>query len=167
MNETYVELLVKRKKSMLMALLKTLTTMLAVCFGIFGFGFMNLPALLITVVMGVAAYFISMNAEIEYEYLYVDKELTVDKIMAKSKRKRVATYDMTKIEILAPERSHRLDSYRNNTRYKMKDFTSGVVGQPDIRYTFYYEGAEKVMFEPNEEMVKAIMMAAPRKVFRD
>ena len=37
-----------------------------------------LPALLIGVICGVAAYFITLNADLEYEYLYVDKELTVD-----------------------------------------------------------------------------------------
>lgn len=166
MNETYVELLVKKKTPAMMAFLKVLTIMLAVCFLLVGFGLMILPALLIGVVMAIAAYFIYLNSDLEYEYLYVDKELSVDKIMAKSKRKRVAVFDMTKMEIMAPERSHQLDSYRNRN-YKVQDFTSGVVNQPDIRYTFYYDGREKVMIEPNDELIKAIQMVAPRKVFKD
>ena len=100
MNETYVEWLVKRKTPAYMTLLKILTIMLTVCFVLLGF--FLLPAMIIAVLLGVAAYFVYLNSDVEYEYLYVDKELTVDKVMAKSRRKRVATYDLGKIEILAP-----------------------------------------------------------------
>ena len=98
MNETYVEWLVKRKTPAYMTLLKILTIMLTVCFVLLGF--FLLPAMIIAVLLGVAAYFVYLNSDVEYEYLYVDKELTVDKVMAKSRRKRVATYDLGKIEIL-------------------------------------------------------------------
>ena len=116
--------------------------------------------------MGVAAYFIYMNADLEYEYLYVDKELSVDKIMAKKGRKRVATYDMGKMEILAPMNSYHLDNYKNRSD-KTVDYSSGVVKQPDTRYVFYYDGRQRVVIEPNEELIKAIQMIAPRKVFKD
>ena len=45
--------------------------------------------LIIAVVAGVGAYFVNLNANLEYEYLYVDKQLTVDKIMARTRRKKV------------------------------------------------------------------------------
>lgn len=164
MNETYVEWLIKKKTPAYLKLLKILSIMLTVCFVLVGF--VLWPALLIGVVMGVAAYFITMNADLEYEYLYVDKELTVDKVLAKSKRKRAATFDMNKMEIMAPIKSYHLDHYKNRND-KVEDYSSGEEGQPDLRYVFYYDGKKKVIFEPNEEMVKAIQMAAPRKVFKD
>lgn len=164
MNETYVEWLVKRKTPSYMAFLKILTIMLAVCFIVVGF--VILPALLIGLVFGVAAYFIYMNSDLEYEYLYVDRELAVDKVMAKSKRKRVASFELDKMEIVAPLKSWHLDNYRNRND-KLTDYSSGEEKKPDRRYVFYYEGQRKVIFEPNEEMVKAMQMAAPRKVFKD
>lgn len=164
MNETYVEWLVKKKTPSYMAFLKILTIMLAVCFIVVGFVF--LPALLIGLIFGVAAYFIYMNADLEYEYLYVDKELTVDKVMAKSKRKRVASFELDKMEIVAPVRSWHLDNYKNRND-KTTDYSSGEEKQPDRRYVFYYDGQQKVIFEPNEDMIKAMQMAAPRKVFKD
>lgn len=164
MNETYVEWLVKKKTPSYMAFLKILTIMLAVCFIIVGFVF--LPALLIGLIFAVAAYFVYMNSEIEYEYLYVDKEITVDKVMAKSKRKRIATYELDKMEIAAPIKSWHLDNYRNRND-KTVDYSSGEEKQPDKRYVFFYNGQQKVIFEPNEEMVKAMQFAAPRKVFKD
>lgn len=164
MNETYVELLVKRKTPAYMALLKILCIMLTVCFVVVGLIF--LPALLIGIVFGVASYFIYMNADLEYEYLYVDKELVVDKIMAKSKRKRVEVFDLEKMEIVAPLKSWHLDNYKNRSD-KTVDYSSGEQRQPDTRYVFYYDGQKRVIFEPNEDMIKAMQFAAPRKVFKD
>lgn len=165
MNETYVEWLVKRKTPAYMTLLKFLTIILAAGFillGVAGY----LLAMIIGVVFGVAAYFVSLNADLEYEYLYVDKELTVDKVLAKSKRKRAAVYDIEKMEVLAPIKSWRLDNYKNR-QDKTVDYSSGEEKQPDHRYVFYYDGQKRVIIEPNEEMIKAITMAAPRKVFKD
>lgn len=164
MNETYVEWLVKRKTPAYMTLLKILTIMLTVCFVLLGF--FPLPAMIIAVLLGVAAYFVYLNSDVEYEYLYVDKELTVDKVMAKSRRKRVATYDLGKIEILAPIKSWHLDNYKNRTD-KTVDYSSGEEKQPDRRFAFFYDGKQRVLIEPNEEMIKAMQTVAPRKVFKD
>lgn len=164
MNETYVEWLVKRKTPAYMSLLKFLTIILAACFILLGFLFV--PAMIIGIILAVAAYFVILNADLEYEYLYVDKELTVDKVLAKSRRKRVAVFDIGKMEILAPVKSWHLDNYKNR-QDKVVDYSSGEEKQPDIRYVFYYDGQKKVIFEPNEEMIKAITTVAPRKVFKD
>lgn len=163
-NETYVECLVAKKPSFVTRFLKTLLIMLTVCFVLIGIVFV--PALLVAIATGVGAYFAYMNADIEYEYLYLDKEITIDKVMAKSKRKRKAVYDVNRMEILAPMYSHRLDSYKNREA-KTEDYSSGVAGQPDNRYMMVYDGGAKVILEPSQEMLKAIQMVAPRKVFTD
>lgn len=85
--ETYVECMVKKKANGLMSALKVLLIGIAVITGLLGF--MGLIVfLIIAVVAGVGAYFVSLNANLEYEYLYVDKQLTVDKIMARTRRKK-------------------------------------------------------------------------------
>lgn len=166
MNETYVECLVKKQSSIVMKLLKFLSIMIAVVFVLLGMLTILWPALIIGAVAGVAAYFIYLNADLEYEYLYLDREITVDKVMARTKRKRVAKYDMERMEIFAPLNSHQLDSYKNR-KVKTIDFSSGVAGQPEVRYAMYYEGGLKIILEPNKEMVKAMKNVAPRKVFLD
>ena len=164
MNETYVECLVKKKTPTYMKFLKILTIMLAVCFILIGFVF--LIGLLLGIISAVIAYFVYQNADLEYEYLYVDKELTIDKVMAKSRRKRVATFDLNKMEIVAPIKSWHLDNYKNRTD-KAVDYSSGEEKQPDRRFVFFYDGQKKIIFEPNEEMIKAMQFAAPRKVYKD
>ena len=166
MNETYVECLVKKQSNIGMKLLKILSMMIAVVFVLLGMLTLLWPALIVGAVAGIAAYFIYLNADLEYEYLYLDKEITVDKVMARTKRKRAAKYDMERMEIFAPLHSHHLDSYKNR-KVKTVDFSSGVSGQPEVRYAMYYEGGLKIILEPNQEMVKAMKNAAPRKVFLD
>ena len=148
-----------------MKFLKILLIMLAVAFvflGLLGY----FVAMLLGIVFGVGAYFVSQQVLIEYEYLYLDREITIDKIMGQSRRKRVATYEIDRMEVMAPMNSYHLDDYRKR-EVKQKDCSSGNVEQPDTRYALYYEGNEMLIFEPNEDMVRAIMNVAPRKAFRD
>lgn len=164
MGDTYVEYLVARKPSVIMKFLKILLVMLTVVFVLIGF--MNFVGLIIAAAAGVGAYFASLNADIEYEYLYLEREISVDKVMAKSRRKKAGTFSVEQMEIFAPLNSHRLDSYRNmNT--KTLDYSSGIASQPERRYMMIYNGNTKVILEPNEAMIKAVQSVAPRKVFTD
>lgn len=164
MSETYVECLVARKPSTLLSFIKVLLIMLTIVFVILGIAF--IPMLLAAIITGAGAYFAYMSADVEYEYLYLDKEISVDKVMAKSKRKKAGNYEVEKIEVLAPFNSHRLDSYKNRN-LKTVDYSSGIVNQPERRYMMICNGDTRVIFEPNEAMIKAIQSVAPRKVFTD
>lgn len=164
MNETYVECLVARKSSGLRSFLKTLLIMLTVVFALIGL--VTPIGFLVAIVTGVGAYFAYMSADVEYEYLYLDKEISVDKVMAKSKRKRVGSYSVEKMEILAPYNSYRLDAYKNR-ELKTLDYSSMEEQKPEKRYVMICEGGLKVIIEPNEAMIKAIKNVAPRKTFTD
>lgn len=164
-SETYVECLVQSKVSPIMKFLRILLIMLAVAFlflGLMGYAL----ALFLAIIFGVAAYFVSMQCSIEYEYLYLDKEISVDRIYGKSRRKRIATYEVDRMEVFAPINSYHLDNYKNR-EVKVKDYSSGVVQQPEKRYAMFYEGNEKILLEPSEDFVKAVYNVAPRKTFKD
>lgn len=165
MSDTYVECLVKAKASGMGKFLKVLLIVLAIFFGLSTLLF-GLVSFVLAVAAGVGAYFVNLFTDLEYEYLYLDKEISVDKVMAKSKRKRVATYTLDRMEIFAPVKSYHLDNYRNRN-VKVKDYSIGEELQPDLRYAMFYEGGEKILFSPSEELVKAMKNAAPRKVFSD
>ena len=165
MSETYVECLVARKSSAVMTFLKFLLIMFTVVFLLFGLvGY--IAALIAGIVTGIGAYFATMNANIEYEYLYVDKEISVDKVMAKSRRKKAGSFSIEQMEIFAPLNSHRLDSYRNRDA-KTVDYSSGIASQPERRYMMVCNGGTRVILEPNEALIKAVQNVAPRKVFTD
>ena len=164
MSDTYVECLVKAKQSVVAKFFKILLIVLTVVFCVIMLVFM--PAMFVALATGVGAYFVNLYTDIEYEYLYLDKELTVDKVLAKSKRKRVATYSIDRMEVFAPIKSYHLDNYKNRD-VKVKDYSIGEEKQPDLRYAMYYEGGEKIILSPSEDLVKALKNVAPRKVFND
>lgn len=166
MNETYVEWLIKAKPSMKAKLVKMLLIVLTVLLGAWGLLTANLIFVIIAVALGVGAYVANMFADIEYEYLYLDREFTIDKVMAQTRRKKMETYKIEKIEILAPIKSYRLDNYKN-ANVTVKDYSIGEELKPDLRYVMFYEGGEKVILSPSEELIKVLKNAAPRKVFTD
>ena len=166
MSEAYVECLVKAKPSILGKFFKYLLIMLTVALALLMFLTMNVILMILAVVTGVGAYFVNLFTDLEYEYLYLDKELVIDKVMAKSRRKRVATYSLDKVEILAPINSYHLDNYKNRN-VKQKDYSIGIEEKPDLRYAMYYEGGEKLLLSPSPEMIKIMKNVAPRKVFSD
>ena len=164
MSEVYVECLVQAKNSGFLKFLQVFLVILAVVLAFFGISFFW-PALLAAVGAGVGAYFCYLNSDIEYEYLYLDRELSVDKVMAKSNRKRVAVFTVERMEMLAPINSYHLDGFKNRN-VVVRDFSGGEE-QPDLRYAMYYEGGTKVILTPSEELVKALKSVAPRKVFTE
>ena len=164
MNDTYVEVMVDRKTSPLLGAARIiLYALAALCFmmGLFGSGIFFVGAIAFALV----AYFVLPNFDLEYEYLYIDREISIDKIMQKEKRKHVLTIDLSRMEVIAPVNSHELDQYKARG-VKTYDFTSG---NEDARvYSVVYESGENgtamVNIEPNEEMLRAIKNVFPRKV---
>ena len=164
MSDLYIELLVKKKKTSTDTLLKALMIGVTVIFVLGGILF-NPIILIPAIVMGVVDYFKLPALDLEYEYLYVNGELDIDKIMSKQKRKRVFSGDVASLELLAPTQSHELDHYRSRSDIKKSDFSSG---KKDARtYTMILKkekGMELVVFEPSDVMLKDMKRMAPREV---
>lgn len=161
-----MEILIKRKTNQVKSIITYVLAIIAVIclfFGLIGY----LTLMLAGIVLAVTAYFLRLNSYVEFEYLYLSNELSIDRILAKSKRKRMAEFNLQRMEVLAPVNSHHLDSYRNK-RCKAYDFASG---QEDSRpYVLIYSGEtemSKVKLDMPEELLKAIRDMAPRKVFTD
>ena len=162
MGDSYVESIVARDKNTLDATLKIVCYVLAGICVVLGLKMtVLLIAAIVFVVLGV---FLVPNPEIEFEYTYIDRELRVDKIIAKSKRKSVATYDLSKMEIMCPENSHEFDSYRNR-KLPGKNYSSL---NPDVKpYIMVYHDEKTlslVALEPVPEIIRAIKCVYPRKV---
>lgn len=166
MGDSYREILVKREKT-LMDQVKKISligiTVLLFVSGIFVSPILIFPALIFALI----CYFFLPAFDLEYEYLYVNGELDIDKIMGKQKRKKCAGYDMNLLEIMAPSGSHELDSFRNKKDLKVRDFTSRRPDVPSYTLIFNLEkGQELVKLELDEDIVGDIRRIAPRKVYR-
>lgn len=164
--DNYKELLVKKESGMKEKLLRAVCLVPTIVVGFFTLITGNIILFVATVALGILDYFVFQWTDIEYEYLYLDKEITVDKIMAKTRRKRQATIDVNKIEIMAPVKSHQLDSYRNRN-CKELDYSAGTDLPEQKVYAVYYDGNQKYLMNLTEDFAKMIKGMAPRKVFMD
>lgn len=167
MSDLYYELLVKKETTSKDRLTKYGLIALTVLFVLAGL-FITPLLLLGAIALGIACYFIIPGTDLEFEYLFVNGELDIDKVMAKSKRKKALSLDLTQADIIAPVNSHRMDYYNGNQKMKTMDFSSG--NQEHKRFAVITRVNKencRVIIEPDEKMAVAIKNSAPSKVFLD
>ena len=122
----------------------------------------------VALVAGVGAYFLNMFTDLEYEYLFVNGEFDIDMVMAKSKRKKVMSVNLSEADLIAPLNSHKMDYYNGNSRMKTLDYSSGNPEHKRFAIIMKAGGENsRIIIEPDDEMAKAIKNSAPSKVFLD
>ena len=168
MNDLYREILVKRRKSSSVTIIKAALIALTVLLAVGGFLFVPLM-LILALAAGVGSWFYISRSEKEFEYLYVNGDFDIDVIYNMQKRKRAGSYDISDLVIFAPESSHELDSYRAKKGVTVKDYTSGEANK-SVWCGVYTrsEGEEMMRIELQDpELVRDMRRFAPRKVFTE
>lgn len=167
MGDLYSEYLVKKKPTALDAVIKyglIILTVLAALAGLF----VSPVILVLAVIFGVVSYLVIPKTDIEYEYLFVNGELDIDMVMAKTKRKKVNTFDLREADLIAPVNSQRMAYYNNNSKLKILDYSSGDESHRRFAVIIRADGDTcKVILEPDDTMAQAIKNSAPSKVFLD
>lgn len=165
MNEdAYAEWMVKRKDppyaipvKILMGLL-CLVAVVSALQTVLGVIFLTLAA--------VATYFVFINLSVEFEYLVVEGDVSIDRILARSRRKKALNCKKEEIQIVAPSDSYTLKDYEK-TGMKVKDCSSGKSGAKTYAL-IYQQGADcvKVIFEPNDRILRALRHSIPGKLIK-
>lgn len=165
MGDSYVEQLVKRQGSMLQMGIRVGAVVSAIIITYIMAALIGIISLIAAFAMGYGVYYIFIMTSVEYEYVLVNGELTVDIVYGKSKRKKAGTYDIKKSEVIAPLNSDYGAMYHKNMQMKAFDFTSGTdESGAYLMVAPYGAGTAKVYFEPNENMLSAIRTQAPSKL---
>lgn len=129
----------------------------------------NIPAirafnLSITMALVILVFFIFKRMNIEYEYIFTNGDLDIDKIINRNKRKSILSINVREFKIMAPINSK--DYNKELNAYDKKyDFSSGEIS--DATYVVIYNKEHKrirMIFEPNEQLLKAIKSYIPRTV---
>ena len=162
MSDYYTEQLVKKKTSGKDIMIKSLLVAVTVM------SFLIVPLmpflLIVPVLLIVLDYFMFRRLDLEYEYLYVNGDLDIDKIMNRAKRKRMFSMNVSEMELLAPLDAPELRLYQ---QAKAVDFTSGTGQAREYALILSDHGElKKVIFEPNETIIEGFYILAPRKVIR-
>lgn len=162
MNENYAEQLIKRRTPAyayiltgVLGAVTAVTVFLALTTGVL--------AVILMFIAGFVTYLSYRNMNVEFEYLFVGGQLSVDKILGKAKRKKAFECSMEEIQIVAPKDSYALDEFKNVQ--KTMDFSSGT-GQGKAYVAIVQDKGErtKVVLEPGEKMLGCMRQCAPRKV---
>ena len=163
-----LEVVVNRKTSTLVRMLRFGAIILAVCFCLLAY-FIHFLMLIPAVGCAVLAYLAWLDSVVDYEYVYVDKEIRIARIQQKERRKELSTYDLTKMEIFAPIGSSHLDDVRGKN-LKVLDYSSGDDSNQSARYALVMEDGTELILdmigEYGPQIVDIIYMYYPRKVFR-
>ena len=162
MGDFYTEQLVKRQKAssttLIKAILIILTVLSVVLIFMIPFGIIG------PVIMIALDVFLFRSMDVEYEYLFVNGDLDIDKIMHKARRKRVCSVNINDVEILAPADSGDARQYQ---RAKTQDYTSASGSKNVYALVVNEKGVlKKILFEPNDSIVEGFFLMAPRKVVR-
>ena len=162
MNDTYVELLIRKKHSILPVLLRNLLTVAGVLALLAAFLLTGSIVLFLAgaILLGLA-YLVNFNKIIEYEYLFLDKHLTIDRIQNQSRRKTVA-------ELFAPASSGRMAAYQGRNDIKTADYSTGEKdSSPYALIIKVNNQLQRVLLEVNDELFEQIRKVAPHVTFRD
>lgn len=123
---------------------------------VFPFFFLSL------VVSGLGLFMTKRSLSVEFEYLYFDGVLTIDKVTGQTSRKHLKNYYLDKLKMIAPEDSDRIQ-HLSRTAEKKLNYGNG---SPLPQYVMFYNN-QKVIFSPSQELLTALKKAAPNQVFID
>ena len=161
MNEFLTEQLVKRRQTTVTTMKKAgliAVTVLSAFLALFH------PLLIwVTIILAVVDSFLFKRMNLEFEYLYFNGDLDIDKIMNMQSRKRVFSSNIKEMEVIAWSGSVELQQYQ---RYKVLDFSTQNPDDKVYEMVTQFKGETvRVLFNPNEKILSEMKNMAPRKVF--
>ncbi len=137
----------------------TLVSIVLMRYVLFGFG------VILVACFGFFLVLLWRYYDAEFEYELVDNELSVDRIMSKSSRKHCGTYDVAKMEVMAPSGSDKI-AYKEHQKLKTFDYSSNTdKSSTFVMYLPSNNEMVRVILEPDEKMLKAIKAVAVGKVY--
>jgi hypothetical protein len=169
MNEIFVEQIVKKQSSLKTLLIKSLISVIAFILISLSFLILNMLftglGFIVSVMILWGAYILFTNQNIEFEYTLVTGEFEIDKIYHKSRRKSIFKVDVKQLKIMAPAL---IKEYQNEFKeyQKLYDCTgNGVTENTYVALFIADKEIIKVLFDPNEDLIKGIKSYGPRKVY--
>lgn len=123
--------------------------------------------ILLLAVLVVATVIVFKYYNAEYEYSLVDNDMTVDKIMSRSMRKRCGVFSISRATLIAPVGSQ--DALRmEHKKLRTFDFTANQ-GMDNVVVMYTLDSSNemvKILIEPDERMKKAIKEVAPKGAYK-
>jgi hypothetical protein len=159
--DKYYEQLTKAYKSALYEVYTVLMVLMGIIL-IFTLTSMLYPAAIAAAALAVLFFFLKQKTYIEYEYIFTNGDVDIDRIIAAKRRKKVTRFDIRDVQIMAPLGSPFLDgspkgkkviAYTRNTKEKIY---LAVVNKNNA--------VTEIYFTPDEQFVGLCFRANPKNV---
>ena len=162
--DVFVEQIIKKKYDFMDSLIVFGTLLLS--FVLVALCLMFFPFALILVIIGdiALAYYIISSRNIEFEYSITNGDITIDKIINKSRRKRIISIDAHDIEFIGKDKPKNI---KNNY------IRLNVSQSQNNESNWYFSGHNSqkgnvfVLFTPNDKVLSAIKPFLSRQVAID
>ena len=162
MNDTYVEVLVKRKsKSDKNKLTKLALLLIILSFCIAMISTSTL-VYIFTVLIAFTYYTLVQRLDIEFEYYYMNGELDISKIYSKSRRKTIISASDSMIKIIVPQGEEVTLGYES---LKTIDCSANdPMRTPLVMICEQKKDLKKILLQPNDHLLKELKRNMPDKV---
>lgn len=167
MDRSLTEQLVKKKitkKDMLIqSAIVFLTVLLILIFGVTGLIFVMIPVLAALVI---AAIFLFLRLNVEYEYTLLEHDLTVDCIRNRSNRRLVVWADVKTFEVFGTTAHPSLEQWKTRVQ-KIHDARAEADAEQAWFAVFPDQkggGKNLLLFQPNEKMLTSLLRQIPQSV---
>lgn len=161
-SDTYVHSQLTQQKLMMRRLMLAACVILPILAIVLAPGFFKLIALLAAVIADIVLIYFLPNKHVDYEYVFVDGQIDFDRIVAENTRKTMYRTDLEKVDVVAPEGSHALDSYQG---LPLQDYSSGK--EEDRHFIIVAKGEKgncRIRFTPNERLLEQMKMKSRSKI---
>lgn len=161
-SDTYVHSRLTQQKVMMRRLMLAACVILPILAIVVPPGGFKLIAFLVAAVIDIVLIYYLPNKRIDYEYVFVDGQIDFDRIIAENSRKTMCQTDLEKVEVVAPEGSHALDSFQN---LPLQDYSSG--NEEDRHFILVAKGDKgniRIRFTPNERLLEQMKMKSRSKI---
>lgn len=112
----------------------------------------------------VGAFMLLQRFNVEYEYILTNKDLDIDRILNKAKRKRVVSLNVSEFELVAPL-SDQASAQAFASCSETIDCSSGKHKANTYGGIYIRDGKRvKLVFEPEETILSGIRQFIPKKV---
>ena len=116
------------------------------------------------IVIAAALYFYKGNFYLEFQYDFINGEIDVDKIIEMKKRKKVISFNIKQVELLALENSDHVKDYSKAASKTISALSTTCSAKVYNAYIFQDNQVVKLRFAPDEKFLDLCYKYNPRVV---
>ena len=126
----------------------------------------NLAYSVLVIIFILLMVWLNRNRRTDFDYIYTNGVFEIDRIRGQSKRKNLFSIDIENLVVMAPSRTEPVQPYIGK-RMTTYDCTSHEEGVPYYTMIIKHPALDreiKVLFEPNEELLRELKRKGGTKV---